>query len=209
MGYVPVIENPRRKRRKMTAKQLKYFGGKKRRSGRKSSGRRRRASAIVTTSNPTRRYRARIHSGGGRRRRSYRNPSGLGGVFGGLGLPGINLKSAAYIGVGMLSTRVVPNLVLKVWPGMPVTGYMSYAVKAASAIVTGMAAKFVLKDNAAVNQIVAGGLGLVMFEIFNNELAPKIGMSTLSGDLAAFDLGGLGEVVNIAPLRPVNTAMGY
>jgi len=190
MSYVPVVENPRRrrskKRRHYTAKQIAAgFGGKRHRK----SSRRHRRSTTLAVMNPRRRRSYRASYRRTSRRRRYHNP----GFLGGFGIPGIDLKSAMWIGAGMLSTRVVPNLVAKMWPGIPRTGYMGYAVDAGSGILAGMAVKMLTKDSAAANKVVAGALGLVLFNLFNAEIAPRVGLSGMTGELASYgDLRGLG-----------------
>jgi hypothetical protein len=212
MPIVQIVENGRKhkKRRTYTAKQRAAgFGGKKHR---KSGSRKPKRSASTSTLTPNRRHHRYQATGSRRWHRRHRNPSG-GGLFG-LPIPGIDLKAAAYIGAGMLSTRLVPNLVAKVWPGIPRTGYMGYAVDAGCGILTGMAVKLLTKNSAAAGQVVAGALGMVLFNVFNNELAPKIpGLSGLTGELARVgDFSQLGYVAaagNGSRIHAFNPAMGF
>ncbi len=166
MATIEVVENPRRKRRRpMTAKQKKYFGKRK--------TRRRRNPLLATLGNPRRRRR----SPSRRRsvsRRSYRNP----------GLMGFDIGAAAYVGVGMLGSELVPTLVRKAWSGLPSAGPMVYLVKAGGTFATAYAVKMVTKSPRNFNLVMAGGLGLIMVDLFRQYVAPKIGLAGMGNDAA-------------------------
>lgn len=176
MEFIPTVENPRRRRRRhYTAKQRAAgFGGKR---YRRRTVRRRRNPALATlAANPRRRrhYRAsvrRFH------RRRYRNPSilGLGGITN-----MIDLKTAGFVAGGMIGVKLAPALLRKVWANAPSTGVGGYAVKLGAVFALGMLTRMVTKNSARAGQVVAGALGLTLYEIFNEYVGPRLGLSGLA-----------------------------
>ncbi len=187
MPRVPIVENPRRRRsrrsRRLTPAQLAAgFGGKssmthRRRS--KRSGRRHRNPALAELAlNPRRRRRrsARYASPRRHRRRSYRNPLGATHI----GPFQFDFVSAAWVAGGMVGAKVGPSLIQKVWPGMPSTGITGHAVRFGVVLLGGYGLRMVTKSPARSGQFVAGGIGMILYDLFNEYLAPKLGLSGLS-----------------------------
>lgn len=170
---IPVVENPRRrrsrKRRHLSAAQKAAgFGGKSAMSGRKSRRRsRRRNPALASVFNPRRRRRS---ASSVRRvvRRRRRNP----GLLGGLG--GFDLGAAMYVGVGALVPKYVLSFVANKFPMVPTTGPVGYLTRAAAVWVTAFGVKKVLKSQKAYGYILAGGLGMIFVDLFQDYVAPRI-----------------------------------
>lgn len=190
---IEVVDNPRRKgRRRYTAKQRSYgFGGKRRRTPRRSTRRRRRRNpAIASLGNPPRRRRATGRrrprytvTGVSRRRRS--NP-----IRGPLGL---DLSAAMYIGLGMFGTEVLPRFAKKAWAGLPTVGIMGYLVKAGAAIVIGFGVGRI--TNRRNGQLAAaGGIALILVDLFRQYVAPRLGLGGLGNDYAALTYEDISDV---------------
>lgn len=170
MSDILVVENPRRKSRKRrrtyTAKQRAYGfgGGKRRKTTRRRRSYRRNPSLAVLSGNP-------------RRRRSYRrNPSfGLGGLF-----KGFDFMSGLWAATGIIGSNVVPNMVKKFWPGLPMSGPMGYLVKIGAVGVTGMVVGMVTKGRKARDLVFVGGLAAIFAQVFTDYIAPMVpGLSGL------------------------------
>ena len=97
------------------------------------------------------------------------------------GLPGVDLMSVGYAAGGIIGVKVLPGLVSKVLPGVPRAGLTGYGVKIVGAIAIGYGVKALTKSQARANQVMAGALGMVAYELFSEYVAPKIGLSGLSG----------------------------
>lgn len=159
MEYLPVVENPRRKRRRSRA----------------SRSRRRRNPALAMLAGNPRRKRGRRSS---RRSRSYfprrfgrrhRNPA----FFAGLDLP-----TAGFVAAGGILVKVGPGLIAKVWPGIPRTGIAGYGVKVGIALASGFLVKMVASPSRA-NQVMTGALAMILIDGYNEFVAPKLGLSGL------------------------------
>jgi len=209
---IEVVDNPRRKkRRRYTAKQRSYgFGGKRRRSPRRTTRRRRRNPAIASLGNPPRRrrsYRRRPRytvTGVSRRRRS--NP-----IRGPLGL---DLSAAMYIGVGMFGAEMLPRFAKKAWAGLPTVGIMGYLVKAGAAIVIGFGVGRI--TNRRNGQLAAaGGIALILVDVFRQYVAPRLGLGGLGNDYAALtyedisDVGGYVTTDQMAGYVETNKMAGF
>jgi len=157
---VEVVENPDKRR----------GGGRKRHSRR----RRRNPGLALMAGNPHRRRRARrassYHSVRRYRRRS--NPDFM---------AGIDIQSAAWVAGGMIGANLIPGLIAKVWPAIPRAGIAGHAVKVGGVIVMGFLARMLTKSPARSNQLVAGGLALVLYDVYNEYLAPKLGLTGMGG----------------------------
>lgn len=207
MPNVPIVENPRRRksrrRRTLTAAQKRAgFGGKaamtRNRSGRKSKSRRRNPS-LMSLSNPKKRTRVVHVVKRNARRRRYRNPA----------FAGLDVQSALWVGGGLAWTDMAPGLISKVWPGVPRTGLMGHLVKAGAAVGGGMAVKMLTKNTARANQFMTGGLAWVLFGLYREFIAPKLGLSGLGsmrGYVPASEIrritqgnGAGGRLVNSVP----------
>jgi len=172
MSRIEIVENPRRrrKRRTYTAKQRAYgFGGGRRRRSRKRAvsaaprfRRRRRNPGLMTLGNP-RRYRRR------------RNPGFLGGRGGLLGM--VDLQTSAYVAAGAVAPKVLLGFVRKWWPALPSTGVTGYAVNVGAVLAVGMGVKMMFKSSARAQQVVAGGIAMLMVEAFNQYAGPALGLS--------------------------------
>lgn len=179
---IPIVENPtKRKRRKLSpAQRAAGFGGKrtmaKRRTRKKTTKRRRRNPALATyVVNPRRRkYRRKATV----RRRRRRNP--------GLGKIGamLNLRMALSVAAGILTARMAPGLLQKVWTGAPTTGFGGHAVRMGSVILVGYGVKMVTRSNQFAGGVVAGGIGYILYDMANEYILPKIGLSGYGDDYA-------------------------
>lgn len=172
---VQVVENPRRRRRgrgrrrgTLTAKQLAAgFGGKGRMSGGSSRGRKSRRRSVrnpfLGVVNP-------------RRSRRSRNP----GLLGGLGsFGGFDLESALYVGVGAIVPKYLLGFAAARMPMIPTTGMVGYAVRGVAVWVTAFGAGKLLKSQKAKSMIMAGGLGMIMVDLFKDYVAPRLGITGL------------------------------
>ncbi len=186
MPNVTYVENPRRpkkssQRRTLTAAQRAAgFGGRAAMS-RKANPRRRSKSHTKwgRVKSHTRRVNPTLAAWAvNPRRRRRRNPGLLSGLP---GLPGLNLKAVAFTAGGAIITRMAPALIEKVWPGVPRTGLMGHAVKIGAAFALSMGVKAVMKDTAAANQVLIGGLAVAVMDIYDEYVAPKLGLTGLSG----------------------------
>lgn len=174
MATIKIVDNPRRKKRRRTytAKQRAAgFGGKRSMRRRRSTKRRRSNPAMLSMGNPTRRRRSYRRSASRstyrrRRMRSRSNPSLFGFNF--------DLKSAAYIGTGVLAVEIVPKLGKRFWPGMPTTGLTGTLVKAGSAILAGTAVGYIFKNRQAGALITTGGLAVVLVDLFRQHVMPSL-----------------------------------
>jgi len=158
MPIIEIVENP--KRRKTRKRRRKTSKGR--------TVRRRRNPVVATLSNPRRRRKT-------VKRRRYvkrRNPKfGLGSL--------IDLQGAGAVAAGFLASRMAPNVISKVWPGVPTTGPMSYAVRAGATILVAYGVKTLTKKTALAKSIAMGGLGYILYDMANVYLLPKIGLSGL------------------------------
>lgn len=191
MSIIPVVENPRGRRRRRggyTAKQLAAgFGGKRKMSGRKSSGRRRRRNPDLATyyltGNPRKRHRARVYSGRRRRHsRRYSNPS-MKGILGSIASPH-TLKMAAGMAIGITAGKYVPgNLIVKVWPGVPQTGIAGVAVRIGTAVLLSEVTRRFVKQPDIANGILIGSIGYELYNLAAAQLLPKLGISGLGNGM--------------------------
>lgn len=171
---VEVVENPRRRRRRLSRAQLAAgFGGRRGMGGKKRSRKRYSNPALLASlGNPRRRRRSRS-SYRVRHVVSHRNPA----------LFGFDLGAAGWVAAGALGSTLVPQIVRKFWVGLPSTGPMNYLVRAGGTLATAYVAKMVTKNNRAFGLILAGGLGLIFVDLFRDYVAPNIpGLSGLAGD---------------------------
>ena len=180
--YIEVVENKRGSRRKkMSAKQRKYFG--KRKHHRKNP------SVLATLSGnprPHRRNRAYHHKV--RHHRRHRNP----GMLGGLGkfLP-FDLRSVLEVGGGIAVSKYGPKLVAKyVWSGMPTTGLSGYAVRLGVTIVVAQALKMATKSQRTAENIMLGGVGSILYDLFTEYAAPSLGLSGYSERISMSAVAG-------------------
>jgi len=200
---VPVVENPRRSRRRRSysAKQRAAgFGGKRsmrRPQARSRSRSRRRNPALATLSNPrTRRRRSYTTYKTYRRHYSYkrrRNPF-LGGLTSML-----DLSTAASVAGGIVVSRLTPGLIAKVWPGVPRVGLPGMAVRLGGVLMVafGMRSLLGARYNRVTAGIVAGGIGYMLYELADQYLLPAVGLSGIGynsyvteGDLRGMGLSG-------------------
>lgn len=173
MPVIEVVENPRRRsRRRMTAKQRRYFGPRRAR-------RRRRNPVMASLSNPKRARRRRRRSGYSvrhvARRRRRRNPQ----LF---GLGDFNLNTAMWVGVGMLGSDMVPNLVRMAWPGLPSGGVWKYVNRVGGTLLTAYGVKMLTGSRRNFGYIMAGGIGLVIVDLVRDYVLPQVGLSGYVGD---------------------------
>jgi len=181
MNTIEVVENPKRKKRRSYSRKQRAagFGGKRR----KTTRRRRRNPAMASVAaNPRRRRSYRVTKRVTRRRR---NP--------GFSPLGVDISAALWIGVGMFGSEMVPRFAKKAWAGLPTTGVMGYLVKGASAVLIGFGVgKLTNRRNGQL--AAAGGLALVMVDLFRQYVAPKIGLSGLGNDYAALRVDDISDV---------------
>lgn len=177
MSEVNLVENPRRRksRRHLSALQRSYgFGGGG--NPRRRHHRRRRNPALMSLTNPRRRRRSarRFLAIPLRGRRRYANPGLLGGLK-----SAFEFKPILYSTLGMIGSKSVPMLVKRWWPGMPTTGIGGYAVRIGTTYALSILARKFMKSPEAARAIMAGGVGLILFELFAEQVAPAIGLSGL------------------------------
>jgi hypothetical protein len=176
----------RRRRRKMTAKQLKYFGkGRKRaaprRRRRATAAPRRRArrrrnwavSGSVIPMNPPRRRRSRRHANPRRRHHRRRNP----GLFSGFGMPPI--KSVVFAGIGFAGPSIVSGFLTSTFPtvmqsttSLGIAG--KYLVKIGSIMGLSWLTRRFVGSNEAHMVMVGGGANIVLSLV--NDFAPNNGL---------------------------------
>lgn len=169
---VEIVENPGgRKRRRMSALQRKYFGRRGRRA------KRRNPSLMSLSSNPRRGGRRRRYYAKAYSRRRRRNPSLLGGLGG--FAKGFDAQSIMFATAGMIGSASLPKLIAKWWPAMPTTGITGYAVRALSTWLMAKGVGMFTKSPVAEKSIMVGGLSLIAFELFRDNLADKIGLAGL------------------------------
>jgi len=189
---IPVVENPRRRRRRhgLTAAQLRAgFGGKSSMSGARRRRRhsRRRNPALATYSlaglNPRRRrrrsVRVRRHYGRGRR---YSNPAA--GMLGGL-FSMHNVTFAGGIAVGITVGKLAPSQIARVWPAIPTTGFGGTAVRLGGVVLASFLVRKFLKMPQLANGMIVGELGYEMYQLASEYVFPKIGLA----GLGAYDSG--------------------
>lgn len=185
---IPIVENPvKRKRRKWTARQKAAgFGGKtgmaRKRTRKRTTRRKRRNPALATyVVNPRRRRSVRRRSTVRTYRRRRRNP--------GMGKIGamLNLRMALSVGAGILTAKVGPGLLQKVWAGAPTTGIGGHAVRIGTVMLVGMGVKMVTRSNQFAGGVVAGGIGYILFDLANEYILPKIGLSGYDSDLVSMN----------------------
>lgn len=183
MTNVPVVENPRRRRKRgryTPAQKRAGFAGRASMRRRRTPRRRRQANpALATYSNPRPRKRRRRPVTYRTYRRHYgyrrrRNPSlrGLTRM--------LNLHTAASVAGGIFVARMTPGLVARVWAGAPVSGVGGMAVKVGGVLIAATVAKTVFRSDRIAVGLVAGGIGYILFDLAEEYLLPRLGLS-LSG----------------------------
>jgi hypothetical protein len=187
--YIEVVENRRgKRRRKMSAKQRKYFG--KRRHHKKNPG------VLATLAGNPKNRRGRRYHHRTRQHRRHRNP----GMIGGLGklLP-FDLRGVLEVGGGIAVSKYGPQLVQKyVWAGMPTSGFGGYAVRLGVTVVLAQALKMVTKSNRTAENIMLGGVGSILYDMFTEYAAPSLGLTGYSDRIRVSDVssalngGGIG-----------------
>lgn len=185
--YIEVVENKRGKRRhKMTAKQAKYFGKRR-------HHRRHRNSALATLAGNPRHRSVRRYHHKGRRNRCHRNP----GMFGGIrGLLPFDIRSVLEVGGGIAASKYGPQLVQKyIWAGMPTTGIAGYAVRLGTTIVLAQGVKMITKSSRSAENIMLGGVGSIIYDLFTEYAAPAMGLTGVEG------------YSNRVPITEVSTAL--
>ena len=166
----------RKRRRKMTAKQLRYFG-KKRSPARKRRARRRNpwpVGGMVAMANPKRR-RSRVHRTGKKRsrRRGYRrNPASM--SIAGFRIPPIN--QILFAGVGFIAPPMVEGFIAGYLPASmqpsPDNKVATYAIRIASVVgLTLAVGKFVGREEA---RMVAIGGSVYVASSAIKDFAPTI-----------------------------------
>jgi len=193
MSLIPVVENPKRHRRRsargrrgksrsrraLTPKQLRAgFGGKSHMKTfvgmvsnrrRHNPSRRRRNPALATlqtlAGNPRRHH------------RRHRNPA--------FGFFGVNLPTVASISAGLIGVQVVPGLIRKyVWGGLPSTGIGRSAVQLGTGLALGYVTKMVTKSSQRSMEVVGGALASVVLGLWTDQIAPKLGLAGLGSEYA-------------------------
>lgn len=171
MIRIPVVENPRAKKRRYSAKQRSYgFGGGRRRTTPRRARRRRNPTLASLAANPRRRRRStgRYYMAHTVRRR--RNPNLL---------KGFDLMAGLWVATGAIGSTAIPGLVKRFVPQIPYTGPIAYVVRLGGTAATAFAVKFLTKDRRAPSLVWAGGLSLIFVDLFRQYLAPRLGLSGL------------------------------
>ena len=167
---IPVVENPRRKkrrtRRKLSAKQIAAgFGGKrhmttKRRKTKSRKVTRRRNPSLAALANPRRRVRRRRNPGIGK----------ISNIF--------NIKLATGVAIGLFAPNIIVNQVKsRFFAALPNTGLTGTAVRIGAAIVASYATKRFLKQSEIAKGIIAGAVGFELYQMAQTYLLPKLGLS--------------------------------
>lgn len=196
MPCIPVVENPRKRRRRRgsyTSKQLRAgFGGRARMGGRR---RRRRNPPVLAAlgnprrrSRPTRRYYVR-HTV-----RRRRNPNIV---------RGFDLMAGVWTATGAIGSTVIPGLVRRFVPQVPYTGPIAYVVRLGGTAATAFAVKLVTKDRRAPTLVWAGGIALILVDVFRQYLAPRLGLSGLGQE------GDFVLTEELEDAMPVEGTAGY
>lgn len=173
---IPVVENPRRRRRhrKLSAKQIAAgFGGKRHRTHR----RRRNPGLASLLANPRRHRRYYRRANPRRRHRRYSNPGMLGGITG-----MINVQNALYVTGGIAVAKLTPGLLVRVWAGAPTTGIGRYGVQLAGVLAAATVVKMVTKSSQSGAMVVAGGIAAIAYDVLNEYVFPKIGLAGIGDD---------------------------
>lgn len=106
----------------------------------------------------------------------------------------IDMKSALYVGGGILAAKIAPGLLVKVWAGAPTTGFGKSAVELAGGFAAATVVKMVTKSSSAANLIMAGAFGYVLYDLANQYLLPKIGLAGLGDDSSYVTRSELQEI---------------
>lgn len=167
---IPVVENPRKKRRTARRKTRKTYRRRTRRAN----------PFMASLGNPRRSKRRSRYSVKRRRYSSRRNPS--------FGLKGFDFQAALMVGSGMIGAEVVPMLVRKVYPALPSYGIMGYAVKLGGSLVTAYAVKMVTKSQRNFQLVMAGGIAMVLVDLFRQYIAPSIGLAGYNDPISVNEL---------------------
>jgi len=89
-----------------------------------------------------------------------------------------DLKSMLWVGAGIFgSSRLIPSLIAKVWPGVPQSGAMAYAVRLGSGFALSFAIRTFMKDRKAADLVMVGTLASLFVDVLNQYVAPAIGLS--------------------------------
>jgi hypothetical protein len=102
-----------------------------------------------------------------------------------------DFQGALWTAGGAIGVKVVPGFVAKMWPALPTTGPMSYAVKIGTAAALGFGTKM-FAGEARARQVVNGALAAVLVDAFNEYVGPKIGLGGLSGYVTTEELRAMG-----------------
>lgn len=188
MTMIEIVENPKKKKRRTKKVRRKTVGKSKRRN-----------PVVATLSNPRRKKRRVVKSRGGYSRR--RNPIG---ALGGL----INLPMAGSIAAGFMAARIAPNMVQKVWAGVPTIGPVSYVVRVGATLGLAYAVKTFLKQRDLALGIATGGLAYVFYDLANTYLLPKIGLAGVGYDDAYLTMSEIDRIDAIGP-DPEGGIAGY
>ena len=87
--------------------------------------------------------------------------------------------SGVYVATGAIGSTVIPGLVRRFIPQIPYTGPLAYAVRLGGTAVTAFGVSLVTKDRRASQLVWAGGLSLILVDLFRQYLAPRLGLSGL------------------------------
>jgi len=119
----------------------------------------------------------------------------------------IDIKSALYVGGGILAAKVAPGLLVKVWAGAPTTGLGRSAVQIAGGFAAATIVRMVTKSNQAATLIMAGAVGYVLYDLASEYVLPKIGLAGLAGDSRPVTMSELQEI-GVAGYRTQAHAIG-
>lgn len=176
---IPVVENPRRRRRhrRLSPAQIAAgFGGKRRRSHNPRHRRRNPGLATYYLAGNPRRHRSRVHSGRRHYRRRYHNP---GGMLGSL-TSGNTLKTASGMAIAIVLSKYVPaNLITKVWSGVPTAGIGGSAVRVGVGVLASELTRRFLKQSEIANGMLVGILGYELYQLAAQYVLPSLGLSGL------------------------------
>ena len=209
---IPVVENPRRRRRRhsYTAAQLRAgFGGRSHMNSRRRHRRARRHNPALATYtlgalNPRRRRRHAVRIRRSHRRR-YSNPAG--GMLGGL-FSMHNVTFAGGVAVGITVGKLAPSQIARVWPSVPQTGFGGTAVRLGGVVLVSYLVRRFLKMPALANGMIVGELGYEMYQLATEYVFPKIGLSGLGAYGSGLVTGNQLRAIGMGEYRSAPAGVG-
>lgn len=89
------------------------------------------------------------------------------------------MMSGVFVATGAIGSTVIPGLIRRFVPQIPYTGPIAYVVRLGGTAATAFGIGLVTKDRRAPQLVWAGGLALILVDLFRQYLAPRLGLSGL------------------------------